>query len=71
MSDVGLNPAHSKLALPGCKANRHVICDGAAHDCAITVNEAGQEVIKAPKSSTPAPLDFSLKDLRAGHSLMS
>jgi hypothetical protein len=71
MSDVGLNPADSRLALPGCKSNRYTFCDGAKHNCAITVDETGQEVIRVATSNTPAALDFSLKTLRAGHSLMS
>jgi hypothetical protein len=70
MSAVGLNPAHSRLALPGCKSNRSAFCDGAAHNATITVDEAVQEVVAIAKPVV-GKLDFSLKNLRAGHSLMS
>jgi hypothetical protein len=39
MADVGLDPAHSRLALPGCVQSRLVFCDGTNHSCTVLVNE--------------------------------
>lgn len=44
MADVGLNPAHSRLALPGCTQSRLVFCDGTNHSCTVLVNEGGEIV---------------------------
>jgi hypothetical protein len=53
MSDVGLNPDHSRLALPGCSQARLAFCSGPQHDCAVLVNERG-EVVAARQESPSA-----------------
>ena len=44
MTAHGLDPANSRLALPGCKPNRMAMCDGMAHNRTIMVNELGEAV---------------------------
>jgi hypothetical protein len=61
MSDVGLDPAHSRLALPGRHTARLVFCDGAAHNCTVTVDEFGTVISKCAEPS--ADSEFSLKTL--------
>jgi len=51
MADVGLNPAHSRLALPGCTKFRLVFCDGTSHSCTVLVNESGEVVPKVENIS--------------------
>ncbi len=51
MADVGLNPAHSRLALPGYTQSRLVFCDGANHSCTVLVNESGDVVPKGEHTS--------------------
>lgn len=63
MVDAGLDPKRSRLALPGCRSARLAYCDGARHDCVVTVDESGAIV-------TPRARDeFELPALVAGHSL--
>jgi len=59
MGRNSLDPANSRLALPGCKPNRMAMCDGMAHNRTIMVNELGEavdvdkaaaEVVKAAES---------------------
>jgi hypothetical protein len=61
MSDVGLDPARSQLALPGCKTARLVFCDGAAHKGTVMVDEFGTVTPKYVEPS--ADTDYSLKTL--------
>jgi hypothetical protein len=44
MTAHGLDPANSRLALPGCKSNRMATCDGMEHNRTIMVNERGDVV---------------------------
>jgi hypothetical protein len=67
MAEVGLNPAHSKLALPGCKSVRMAFCDGQAHQTTVLVDENGA---LAPKKAPATAKDFNITTLVAGHSLM-
>jgi hypothetical protein len=61
MSDVGLDPADSRLALPGCRTARLVFCDGGAHNGTVMVDEFGTVI---PKSAEPsAGSDYNLKAL--------
>jgi len=69
MADVGLDPAHSRLALPGCTSARMAFCDGAQHNCTVIVNEHGALV---GKSNEPVPsADYSLKTIVPGFSLVN
>ena len=44
MADVGLNFAHSFLALSGFTQSRLAFCAGTNHDCTVLVNERGEVV---------------------------
>jgi len=59
MADVGLNPAHSRLALSGFTQSRLVFCAGTNHDCTVLVNERG-EVVPTSSKTTPSS-DYSLE----------
>ncbi|MGD0472817.1 MAG: hypothetical protein ABSB70_06335 [Candidatus Velthaea sp.] len=61
MSDVGLDPANSQLALRGCKTARLVFCDGEAHNGSVMVDEFGMVLQKS--AEPPSDGDFSLKTL--------
>jgi hypothetical protein len=52
MVDAGLDPAQSRLALPGCTQPRLAFCDGTKHDCTVLVNERG-EMLPAGKNLEP------------------
>jgi hypothetical protein len=69
MADVGLDPADSRLALPGCTSTRMAFCDGEQHNCTVSVNENGAIV---RNSNEPVPsADYSLKPILVpGHSLV-
>jgi len=54
MADVGLNPADSRLALPGCTSARMAFCDGEQHNCTVMVNERG-DVVRKGKEQVPSP----------------
>jgi hypothetical protein len=68
MSDVGLDPAHSRLALPGCKTARLVFCDGRAHNGTVTVDEFGVVVQKSMERSSN--VDYSLNALVVDRELL-
>jgi hypothetical protein len=70
MADVGLNPADSRLALPGCTSARMAFCDGEQHNCPVIVNERGAIV---RRSDEPAPsYDYELKSILVpGYPLVS
>jgi hypothetical protein len=70
MADVGLNPADSRLALPGCTSARMAFCDGKQHNCAVIVNEHGAIV---RRSDEPVPSDdYSLQSILVpGYPLVS
>jgi hypothetical protein len=61
MSDVGLDPTNSRLALRGCKTARLVFCDGRAHNGSVMVDEFGMVLQKNAKPSSDT--DYSLKAL--------
>ncbi len=61
MTEVGLDPALSRLALPGCKSARMAYCDGKLHNCTVIVDEFGAVV---RKSTDPIPnADYSLETI--------
>jgi len=69
MTAHGLDPANSRLALPGCKPNRMAMCDGMAHNRTIMVNELG-EAVDVAKAAGEVVKAAESKQARAGHSLM-
>jgi hypothetical protein len=59
MADVGLNSAHSRLALSGFTQSRLAFCAGTNHDCTVLVNERG-EVVPGRRKTAPSS-DYSLE----------
>lgn len=69
MSDVGLDPAHSRLALPGCKTARLVFCDGRAHNGTVMVDEFGVVFQKSTERSSD--VEFRLDALLVDRELLT
>ncbi len=69
MTETGLDPARSRLALPGCSSARTAFCDGPLHDCTVLVDERGAIVPKAALAAQSAN-HRSAQIVVAGHSLL-